>query len=177
MQIKKATLSEAAPLLIFAQNTFTATYAHLNEPVFFEQYVRTNFRIENIEAELQNEQIEYWIITENDTILAYIKLNINHLHDAETIIHDTQGSMSELERIYIAENQKGKGLGKIMIEKAIERAAFYQNDWLWLGVWEENSKALAFYKHLGFEIFGGHAFYMGDDRQDDFLMRIKIKET
>ncbi len=174
MQIKKATLSEAIALLAFAQNTFTATYAHLNEPVFFEQYVSSNFRIENMESELQNEQIEYWIIKENEAIIAYIKLNINRLHDAETIIHDTQGSMSELERIYISDTQKGKGLGKILIRKACERAAFFQNDWLWLGVWEENSKALAFYKHLGFEIFGGHAFYMGEDKQDDFLMRIKV---
>lgn len=174
MQIEKATLPDAPQLLAFAKNTFTATYVHLNEPVFFEQYVSANFRLENIENELQNEQIEYWIIKENNIVVAYIKLNINCLHDAETIIHDTKGSMSELERIYIGESQKGKGLGKMMIQKALERAGFYQNDWLWLGVWEENTNALAFYKHLGFEVFGAHAFYMGDDRQEDFLMRIKL---
>jgi diamine N-acetyltransferase len=174
MQVEKATIYDAEPLLAFAKNTFTATYAHLNEPVFFEQYVNANFRIENIETELQNEQIEYWTIKENDLVVAYIKLNINRLHDAEEENIPTKGSMTELERIYIAESQKGKGLGKIMIEKALERAAFHQNDWLWLGVWEENTNALAFYQHLGFEIFGNHAFYMGDDRQDDFLMRKNI---
>ncbi len=175
MQIEKATIADAAALLTFAKDTFTATYAHLNEPVFFEQYVDKNFLIENMENELQNEQIEYWVIKENDLIVAYIKLNINRLHDAEIENMPTQGSMTELERIYIAESQKGKGLGKIMIEKSLERAIFHQNDWLWLGVWEENTNALAFYKHLGFEIFGNHAFYMGDDRQEDFLMRKKIK--
>ncbi len=174
MQIEKASIADASELLFFAKNTFTATYAHLNEPVFFEQYVDKNFLIENVENELQNEQIEYWIIKENNRIVAYIKLNINRLHDAEVENISTQGSMTELERIYIAESQKGKGLGKIMIDKSLERANFYQNEWLWLGVWEENTNALAFYKHLGFEIFGRHAFYMGDDRQEDFLMRKKI---
>ncbi len=175
MQIEKATLSDATELLAFAKNTFTATYAHLNEPVFFEQYVSANFRIENIENELKNEQIEYWIIKEKELLIAYIKLNINHLHDAEVETMPTKGSMSELERIYIAESQKGKGLGKVMMEKALERAVFYQNEWLWLGVWQENTNALAFYKHLGLEVFGSHAFYMGEDRQEDFLMRYKIR--
>jgi ribosomal protein S18 acetylase RimI-like enzyme len=90
------------------------------------------------------------------------------------IIEETTGSMTELERIYVAESQKGKGLGKLLIEKALERAAFYQNDWLWLGVWEENTKALTFYKRLGFEPFGNHLFYMGDDPQNDHLMKLKI---
>jgi diamine N-acetyltransferase len=174
MQIQKATISDTKSILIFAKNTFEATYKHLNEPVFFDQYVEKNFTEEAFEKDLSDREVEYWIIKENEAIVAYIKLNINRLHDAEMIIHETSGSMSEVERIYVDESQKGKGLGKILIEKAIERAVFYKNDWLWLGVWEENPKALAFYKHLGFEIFGNHAFYMGDDRQDDFLMRLNL---
>jgi diamine N-acetyltransferase len=174
MQIQKGTITDTKSILAFAKNTFEATYKHLNEPVFFNQYVEKNFTEDAFEKDLSDSEVEYWIIKEKEDVVAYIKLNINRLHDAQTIIHDTTGSMSELERIYVAESQKGKGLGKILLEKAIERAAFYQNDWLWLGVWEENTKALAFYQHLGFETFGNHIFYMGDDAQNDFLMRKKV---
>lgn len=172
--MQKGTIADAKSIMIFAKKTFEATYKHLNEPVFFDQYVERNFTVDAFEKDLSDPNVEYWLIKENDAILAYIKLNINHLHDAQTIIEETTGSMTELERIYVAESEKGKGLGKILIKKAIERATFHQNDWLWLGVWSENTQALAFYKHLGFEIFGNHIFYMGDDAQDDFLMKFKI---
>lgn len=174
MQINLAETKDAKSLLDFAKNTFVATYGHLNEPIFFEQYVSTHFTIEIFENELSNKQIEFWIIKENDIIIAYNKLNINVLHDAKEIKIPTEGSMSELERIYVSEAQKGKGLGKILIEKALERATFYKNEWLWLGVWEKNEKALGFYKTMNFEIFGSHYFHMGDDLQNDFLVRKKI---
>ena len=174
MQIELSTTNDVEILLDFAKKTFVATYGHLNEPVFFEQYVSTHFTIEIFEKELSSPTIEFWIIKENDIIIAYNKLNINALHDAKEIKIPTEGSMSELERIYVSETQKGKGLGKILIEKAIERASFYKNEWLWLGVWEKNTKALGFYKMMDFEIFGSHHFHMGDDLQNDFLMRKKI---
>jgi diamine N-acetyltransferase len=173
MQVILATTHDTKALLHFAQATFVATYAHLNEPLFFEQYVSAHFTAEIFEKELTDSQIEFWLIKENNDILAYNKLNINRLHDAQTITKPTDGSMMELERIYVAESQKGKGLGKILIEKALERAAFYACDWLWLGVWEKNERALGFYETMGFETFGSHYFYMGDDAQNDFLMRKK----
>ena len=170
----RATTKDSNALFAFMKKTFEATYAHLNEPVFFEQYVSTHFVEALVKNELQNPSIEFWIIKENDEIIAYNKLNINKLHDAKMLHKVINGSMTELERIYVLETQKGKGLGKILIEKALERAAFHQNEWLWLGVWEENKKALDFYKAMSFEIFGSHDFYMGDDLQNDFLMRKKI---
>jgi diamine N-acetyltransferase len=174
MPIELATVNDAEQLLDFAKNTFIATYKHLNEPVFFEQYVSTHFTKEIFEDELSYDNIEFWIIKENDEIIAYNKLNTNKLHDAHELKIPTEGSMTELERIYISEAQKGKGLGRILIEKAIERAAFYKNEWLWLGVWEENTNALGFYETMGFEIFGSHHFHMGDNLQNDFVMRKKI---
>jgi diamine N-acetyltransferase len=174
MPIELATTNDAELLLDFAKNTFIATYKHLNEPVFFEQYVSTHFTKEIFENELSNSNAEFWTIREDGNIIAYNKLNINRLHDAKELKTITEGSMTELERIYIAETQKGKGLGRILVEKAIERAVFYQNEWLWLGVWEKNTNAIGFYKTMGFEIFGSHYFHMGDDLQNDFLMRKSI---
>ena len=170
----RATTKDTTLLFSFMKRTFEATYAHLNEPVFFQQYVSAHFVEKLLEKELENPLIEFWIIKENDEIIAYNKLNINRLHDAENVTIPTEGSMTELERIYVSEAQKGKGLGKLLIEKALERAAFYRNEWLWLGVWEDNLKAIAFYKTMGFETFGSHLFMMGDDAQNDFLMRKKI---
>ena len=172
--MQRATIKDTNSLFLSMKRTFEATYAHLNEPVFFEQYVSTHFVENLLEKELENPLIEFWIIKENDEIIAYNKLNINRLHDAENVTIPTEGSMTELERIYVSEAQKGKGLGKLLIEKALERAAFHRNEWLWLGVWEDNLKALAFYKTMGFETFGSHLFMMGDDPQNDFLMRKKI---
>jgi diamine N-acetyltransferase len=175
MVLSQPTDKDFQALLMFAKQTFVATYAHLNEPIFFNQYLEKKFSTSAFLAEISNENSEFWILkNEKEDIVAYMKLNINQLHDAQTITLTTEGTMMELERIYVAESEKGKGVGDVLIKKALERAAFYQKNWLWLGVWEENKKALGFYQHLGFEIFGTHLFYMGDDPQNDFLMRKKI---
>jgi len=80
----------------------------------------------------------------------------------------------EIERIYISQSFKGRGLGKALIGKAIEEAQNAKLDWLWLGVWDQNAHAIEFYQRQGFEIFGNHNFMMGDVAQDDYLMKLRI---
>ena len=66
------------------------------------------------------------------------------------------------------------GLGKLMLQKAIAIAEENEFDWIWLGVWENNHKAINFYKTYGFEIFGSKMFKLGDAEDEDYLMKLKL---
>ena len=77
----------------------------------------------------------------------------------------------EIERIYIASDFQEKGLGNYLMEKAISVASKRNKQYLWLGVWEKNEKAICFYKKNGFFEVGTHSFFMGDDEQTDYIMR------
>ena len=81
-----------------------------------------------------------------------------------------------LDNIAVAPGAQGTGVGKRLMATALEAAQEAGVDWVWLGVWEHNQKAIAFYAHQGFEPFGRHSFRLGDDVQIDVMMRKKIAQ-
>ena len=81
----------------------------------------------------------------------------------------------EIERIYVAKAFHGKKVGQILYEKAIHIAKQMNVAYVWLGVWEENPRAIHFYKKNGFVEFDKHIFRLGDDEQTDLMMKLEIK--
>ena len=71
----------------------------------------------------------------------------------------------------ISKDFQGHGLGRFLMDQAIGIALQRKKKYVWLGVWEKNTKALAFYKKSGFYPVGTHTFVMGDDVQTDYIMR------
>ncbi len=104
-----------------------------------------------------------------DDITGYFKINQGN---AQTDIYDENAM--ELERIYILKNFQGKRLGAWALNKVLEFAKEGGAQYVWLGVWEHNSKAIRFYERHGFKKFGEHPYYIGNDRQNDWLMRFDI---
>jgi diamine N-acetyltransferase len=76
----------------------------------------------------------------------------------------------EIERIYIKKEFQKHGLGKLLFNKAMEIAGKRNKKKIWLGVWEKNENAIAFYQKMGFVQTGTHSFYMGEEEQIDFIM-------
>ncbi|MBA9088506.1 ribosomal protein S18 acetylase RimI-like enzyme [Fontibacillus solani] len=76
----------------------------------------------------------------------------------------------EIERIYIKSKFQKHGLGKYLLKKALEIAMEREKKKIWLGVWENNENAIAFYMKMGFVQTKSHSFYMGDEEQIDFIM-------
>ncbi|MBT8300610.1 MAG: GNAT family N-acetyltransferase, partial [Maribacter sp.] len=102
-------------------------------------------------------------------LVGYLKLNVNEAQS------DLKGEDSiELERIYVVREFQGKGIGKEMLAYAKRLAAKTTKAFLWLGVWERNKGAIKFYKQNGFSKFGMHPYYVGKDKQMDWLMRFDL---
>lgn len=78
----------------------------------------------------------------------------------------------EVQRIYVFQEYKGKHIGKLLIQKAIEISKGSNLKYIWLGVWENNINAIKFYEKLGFKKFDIHIFKLGDDEQIDNLMKL-----
>ena len=72
---------------------------------------------------------------------------------------------------------QGKGVGKLLYEKALYCARQKNADYVWLGVWEENHRAIRFYKKNGFAEFDKHNFKLGDDDQTDIMMKLNLTPT
>ena len=94
---------------------------------------------------------------------------------AQTEFNDNKAL--EIERIYVLKEFYGKKVGQVLYDKAFDIAKQAGADYLWLGVWEENQRAINFYKKNGFVEFDKHIFKLGDDEQTDIIMKLKLDYT
>ena len=156
-------------LVSISIETFTASFYHLNDPTYFNQYLAKAFSHDTLLAELaSNLSVFYFLITD-DQVIGYYKLNIGLDPN-----YGVNPSHAELQRIYLRTSHQGHGYGKIMVQHATDLMTVAQIKTIWLGVWEHNPAAIRFYLSLGFEKISEHIFWMGDDKQTDWIMHKKL---
>lgn len=165
VEIKKCTHEDLQTLREISIETFNETFKDQNSPENMKVYLERAFNFTQLEKELANPFSQFFFLYFHDEVAGYLKINTN---DAQS---EEMGNESlEVERIYIKNNFQKHGLGKVLINKGIEIATEFNKKNIWLGVWEKNENAIAFYKKMGFVQTGYHSFYMGDEEQVDFIM-------
>lgn len=164
--LRKCTMDDFNVLRELAIGTYYETFAHLNTKEDMEAYLEDAFNTEKFADELKDSNSEFYFLYCDGKIAGYLKLNEA---PSQTDVNDEKSL--EIERIYIASDFQEKGLGNYLMEKAISVASKRNKQYLWLGVWEKNEKAICFYKKNGFFEVGTHSFFMGDDEQTDYIMR------
>ncbi|MEZ2719781.1 GNAT family N-acetyltransferase [Niallia circulans] len=165
INIKKCTLEDLRELQEVSYETFNETFKDQNSPENMNAYLERAFNLPQLEKELDNSSSEFYFVYFNNDIAGYLKVNIN---DAQS---EEMGDESlEIERIYIKNKFQKHGLGKYLLNKSMEIAMERNKKKIWLGVWEKNENAIAFYKKMGFVQTGAHSFNMGDEEQIDFIM-------
>jgi len=165
INIKQCTHKDLHILQEISYETFNETFKHQNSPENMNAYLERAFNLKQLERELSNTSSQFYFVYFDNEVAGYLKLNTN---DAQS---EEMGDESiEIERIYIKNKFQKQGLGKYLIKKATEIAVEWNKRKIWLGVWEKNENAIAFYKKIGFVQTGTHSFYMGDEEQTDFIM-------
>jgi len=153
----------------FAIDTFVESFAHQNTQDNMDAYIAEHKSFDKLKAEIERPESVFYVAMIEEEIVGYLKINWGH---AQTELQDTFGM--EIERIYVSKNQQGKKIGQMLMEKAKEIAIAKNKAFIWLGVWEKNEKAIAFYTKLGFRAFSTHPFFLGSDLQTDIMMRIDV---
>lgn len=165
--LKKLTTQDLLPLQQIGRQTFYETFAGDNSPEDMEKYLDKSFAISKLTAEINNVNSEFYFAQIENNVLGYLKLNWG---SAQTEEQD-QNAL-EIERIYVLKEFHGKSVGQVLFDKAIEVAKAKKANYVWLGVWEENHRAIQFYQKNGFITFDKHIFQLGTDKQTDILMKL-----
>jgi ribosomal protein S18 acetylase RimI-like enzyme len=169
IEINKASILELETIQKISIQTFTDTFAAVNTAENMMNYIRDNFNLEKISSEINNPDSAFYIaIFENETV-GYLKINFGN---AQT--EKQKENTLEIHRIYVLETFHGKKVGQLLLDEAIKIAQETDIDSIWLGVWEENHKALRFYTKNGFVEFDKHIFILGDEVQTDLLIQLEI---
>ncbi len=169
IDIQKATINNTEELQNICIKTFYETFSTANSEENMRKYLSENFSINQLNIELNNENSEFYFATTNNTIIGYVKLNFG---SSQTELKDNH--TAEIERIYILKEFYGKKVGQVLCDKAIEIAKQKRVAYVWLGVWEDNLRAINFYKKNGFIAFDKHIFSLGQEEQTDIMMKLKL---
>lgn len=149
--------------------TFSQTFGSVNSQDSLQEYFNVAYNLTELAKELANPHSEFYFIFYNHRLAGYLKLNIENSQS------EKMGDKAlEIERIYIRKNFKRLGLGSKLINFSLERAQRLNKTTIWLGVWEHNEGAKAFYSKKGFLQFSDHIFELGGDPQRDILMQRSV---
>ena len=166
--LQSARPPHASLLSELAACTFRQTYAACNDPADMDRHIAGNLSAAHFQLALANPSHRIFLLFADAEAAGFVQMIAPP--------GDETASGLEIHRIYLLAKFQGQGLGRRLIRQCIEtaRAGGYHS--LWLGVWKENPKAIAFYRRMGFQITGEHIFQLGSDPQEDWIMTLDVQE-
>lgn len=169
IEIVRVAIEDVVSLQQISRQTFVEAFFATNTEENMKKYLEENLALETLTNELNNENSEFYFALCNTKVIGYLKLNFGL---SQTELQDSKAI--EIERIYVLKDFYGKSVGKLLYEKATQIAQQKKVEYLWLGVWEENSRAINFYRKNGFVEFDRHIFKLGDELQTDIMMKLDL---
>lgn len=169
IEIKRITVQELDQLKEIGRKTFHETFSESNDDENMTKYLDEKFSSDKLTEEINNTDSEFYFATLENNVIGYLKVNFG---ESQTELKDD--TALEIERIYVSKEFHGKKVGQLLYEKAIQIAKDKNVHYVWLGVWEENLRAINFYTKNGFVEFDKHIFKLGNDEQTDIMMRLKL---
>jgi len=164
--IKKVSSTDLHKLQNIAEKTFRESFSGTVSDDNMKKYLENNLSLDKLKTELENQESEFYFATADDEVIGYLKLNFGQ---AQTAVKADDGV--EIQRIYVFHQFQGKHVGQQLYEKAMQFAAQKGADYVWLCVWENNTRAIKFYQRNGFVEFDRHIFRFGDEEQTDIMMK------
>ncbi|NEQ53743.1 MAG: GNAT family N-acetyltransferase [Leptolyngbya sp. SIO3F4] len=169
--IRQAQPNDAEAVAHLAEQTFRDTFTLDNNLTDMDLHCTKHFG-----TEIQRQEI---LDTNSVTILAEEEKQL--IGFAQVRLHSPKECVSadrpsELRRLYVSKEWYGRGIAHKIMSQILSTAAQARADYIWLGVWEHNPRAMAFYRKYGFKVVGEHVFQFGKEQQRDLVMVTEVNE-
>ncbi len=166
IRVRIASDGDARLLASLGARLFEQTFGADNSAEDMHEYLSTAFTPARQREELSDPDRAAWIAESDDRDPVGFAL-IRRRSVGDGVVASLP---VEIERIYVDRTLHGGGVGRRLMEQCVTRARAWRADVLWLGVWERNPRAIAFYEKGGFRAVGSHTFLLGTDEQRDIVM-------
>jgi len=166
LHVRRASTADAELLAELGARTFAETFAENNSPEDMAAYTAASFSLDRLTAELADPVSVFFVAEVDGSAAGYAKI-----HPGE-VAEGVEGQKPvELVRLYVAQAWLGRGVGPALMQRCIDEAREMGFQTVWLGVWERNHRAQAFYRKWNFHEVGEHIFQLGSDPQRDIVMQ------
>lgn len=169
VSIRPLEVADLRALQKLSVETFVDTFIDSNTADDLASCIDSLYNTEKLARELAAKHSYFYFVEVEDQIAGYLKLNTRY--------EQTEGQRDdslEIERLYILPRFKGLHLGSKLMKFALDLAKDKGKKRVWLGVWEHNEPAKAFYSPWGFKRFSQHTFQVGSDPQTDELWELTL---
>lgn len=163
--IRLARANEAPALADLAARTFRDAFGADNRPADLALHLATAYGTVQQSAELADSDIITLVAEDDGLLVAFAQLRRGQPPACVRGV-----APIELWRFYLSAAWHGRGLAQPLMNRAVQVAQDAGATTLWLGVWERNPRAIAFYRKVGFVDVGQHVFTVGSDPQTDRIM-------
>jgi ribosomal protein S18 acetylase RimI-like enzyme len=163
--IRPASVADAETLADLARRTFYDTFASTNDANDMALYLAKAYGVDQQTRELEDRDITTLLVEQDGVAVGYAQVRAGHVPECVT----GPGPI-ELWRFYIDRDWHGRGIARPLMDAVRSEAQRRGARTLWLGVWEKNDRARAFYAKCGFADAGSHIFLFGTDPQTDLVM-------
>jgi len=163
--IRYANSSDAKALSLLAEITFRETFESTNTHENMELHCQTTYGEAIQLAEITSASMVTMVCEHEGKLIGYSQLRWSEPLDCFAAVNP-----GEIQRLYVAKPWHGQGIARQLMKVCLEEMEVRGFDVVWLGVWEHNPRAIAFYKKFGFAEAGDHIFPVGTDPQRDIIM-------
>lgn len=167
--IRLATDRDAATLAEFAERTFRAAFAGANTAADMDEHCRRSYGEAVQAGEIRDPSRTTLLSFADDRLVGY-----GQLRQGTPPSCVVAARPAEIQRLYVDACQHGKGTAHALMAALLDRAIAGGADAAWLGVWERNPRAIAFYAKSGFSVVGEHVFMLGADPQRDLVLAKRL---
>lgn len=164
--VRSAKAADAHDIARVGRQAFFEAFAHGCTESDMADYLDAHYVPAVISSELSNTQRSYLVAEVDGGVVGFSSLSL----DSDEPCVKAYPNRIELQRIYVDKNHHGQGVAKALADATLDLARKLDKEHIWLGVWEENSRALRFYEKLGFAKAGEHVFTVGSDDQTDWIV-------
>jgi len=170
-ELRIAVASDARALAVLAERTFRATFEAMNTPEDMNLHCEAHYSEMLQSEEILDPGLQTLVCEESGQLVGFAQVRLG---PGPECLRAQQPV--ELQRLYVSQDWHGRGVAQDLIAAAVGLAAAKGADQVWLGVWERNLRAIAFYEKCGFAEVGDHTFLLGTDPQRDIVMTRVIRE-
>lgn len=169
--IRRAAPADAARLAAFASGAFVDTFGADNTPEDMTAYLAESFGEAVQRSELEDPEVTVLLAESDKELVGYAMLRDGAV---ATPVDSTRAI--EIARLYAGKPWIGAGIGALLMRSCLTEARSRDKDTIWLGVWERNARAIAFYRRWGFADVGSQSFQLGGDLQSDRVMARRVAD-
>lgn len=163
--IRKAHRNDATQLATLAEETFRDAFAAVNTAEDMALHCRTTYSEAIQAAEIADPDRMTLLCEQDGRLVGFAQLRWGKTPGC--VVAEAPG---EIQRLYVARDCHGKGVAHDLMNACLDEMTTRRSDVVWLGVWESNPRAIAFYRKFGFREVGEQVFPLGSDPQRDLVM-------